>query len=104
MRITRLPKGYIRPKKKQSGTKVGFYDDLNKACDAFNLKPKPFKLKRKIEGPTEFSDSIQRYLSQGGKVKKYQEGYAEDSTIQSRYSLEDRCSISPLGKFDPTTF
>ncbi len=81
-----------------SKSSKGFYDDLNKACDAVNAKPKKCLFRKKIEGPTEFSDLIQQFLSQGGKVKKYQEGYAEDSTIQSRYALEDRCNVSSTGK------
>jgi hypothetical protein len=91
---------------KESGTKKGFFDDLNKACDAVVAKTKPFVAKKEIEGPTEFSDLIQQFLSQGGKVKKYQEGYAEDSTIQSKYSLEDRCAVSSAGKLriDPQVF
>ena len=98
MPIQKYPKGYIQTNKKESGTKKGFFDDLNKACDAVNAKPKTFVVKKGIEGPTEFSDLIQQFLSQGGKVKKYQEGYAEDSTIQSRYALEDRCAVSSAGK------
>lgn len=94
----RLSAGYIRPKKQQSGTRIGFCDEINKACDAVNNRPKSFKTKNKIEGPTQFGDLIQQFLSQGGKVKKYQEGYAEDSTIQSRYALEDRCTVPSAGK------
>ncbi len=98
MPIEKYPKGYIPINKKKSGNKVGFYDEINKACDAVNSKPKKFLCRKKIEGPTEFSDLIKQFLSQGGEVKKYDEGFAEDSTIQSRYASEDRCSISSAGK------
>jgi hypothetical protein len=106
MPIHKYPKGYIPTYKRESGTKVGFYDEINKACDAINSKPKKFLSKKEIEGPTEFADLIQQFLSQGGKVKKYQEGYAEDSTIQSKYALEDRCAVSSAGKLriDPQVF
>jgi len=90
----RFPTGYIRTRKKESGVKKGFYDEINKACDAINNKKISHKTKSNIEGPTEFSDLIKNFLSQGGEVKKYDDGFAEDSTIQSRYASEDRCAVS----------